>query len=134
MWELPKFSYRDMKWANVVGTMVPIDWLNSGFAANIQLVKKKSAVSAKSNKAKPNERRYACSYILLLSMVIALLKLSIILKKLFSKSAKIKHKHTHVKWKLDNTESKKVSSLSFPWDNKFGSHFCMHLHRECVYT
>ena len=59
--------------------------------------KKKSAVSAKSNKAKPNERRYACSYILLLSMVIALLKLSIILKKLFSKSAKIKHKHTHVK-------------------------------------
>ena len=58
---------------------------------------------------KHNKMRYACSYVLILSVAIAPLKLSIIFKNCFLNLRK--HKHMHVKWKLDNTESKKVSYL-----------------------
>ena len=72
LWEIPECD-RDMKWANPVGKVVPIDLLDARLPQTFNLWEKKKPLSVKHNKAKCNKTWYDClciyiSTVLLLSL------------------------------------------------------------------
>ena len=54
-----KMWHRDIKWANDIEKVVPMDLLDAGLPQTINLCLKKS-VSLKQNKLKHNKKKYLC--------------------------------------------------------------------------
>ena len=54
--------YRDTKWANAVGKMASIDWLDTELPQAFDL-QKKMKLSFKSNKVESSKRREVCLYL-----------------------------------------------------------------------